>query len=271
VGLLWFTLFHRANPGMARLLYQMLGYSVCQASCVTQPDNAIRKVDTKRMNILFLGRVGERKGTFDLIRAMSLLPDDIRSRCYLSIAGDGDLAEANSLVNRLSCSDHVAVLGWVNREQVNKLLSEASVLALPSHMEGMSMAILEAMAAGLALVTSSSGGANEFLTADRNCLFVNPGDADAISRALAELARNSELRDRLGTEARQTAERFGIDLYIEKLTCLYEELASQLPRNERILSDVPLQLEIVSSVGSSLESSLPGCFHVRFTRSNGLA
>jgi glycosyltransferase involved in cell wall biosynthesis len=198
------------------------------------PAISSRRGGRNETNILFLGRIGERKGTFDLIQAFAALPDDIRASCHLTIAGDGDLNAALSLAERLNCSKQVSILGWVNRQKVEALLQEANVLALPSHMEGMAMALLEAMAAGLAIVTSSAGGTSEFLAADHDCIFVTPGDVRGITYALTRLARDPDLTERLGTEARTTATSFRIENYIAKLTFLYQEMASETPNRARI-------------------------------------
>jgi glycosyltransferase involved in cell wall biosynthesis len=95
------------------------------------------------------------------------------------------------------------------------------------------MALLEAMAWGLAVVTATSGGADEFLLSDHNCILTKPGDIEEITRAMFALARNPQLRARLGAEARSTALQFDVDNYVAKLTRLYEELASTSRGNNR--------------------------------------
>jgi glycosyltransferase involved in cell wall biosynthesis len=195
------------------------------------PDRATRK----RLNILFLGRIGERKGAFETIRAFATLPDEIRRRSRLTLAGDGETDAARDLADHLGCSFHTSILGWVERQAADRLLAEADVFLLPSHGEGMSMALLEAMAWGLVVVTTASGGADEFLTSDDNCILVKQGDTHGISAALCALAGDPQLRLRLGAEARRTAARFSVDGYMEKLTRLYKELANDSGPNNRRL------------------------------------
>jgi len=178
------------------------------------------------ISILFLGRIGERKGAFESIRAFAALPAEIRERSWLTLAGDGETHAARDLADDLGCSSRTSIRTWVEREEADRLLAEADVFLLPSRGEGMSMAVLEAMAWGLAVVTTVSGGADEFLTSDDNCILVEPGDIHDISTALCALAQNSRLRLRLGAEARRTAARFSVDGYMEKLTRLYKELAN---------------------------------------------
>jgi glycosyltransferase involved in cell wall biosynthesis len=194
------------------------------------------RTNRKGLNLLFLGRIGKRKGAFEIIEAFASLPDDIRKRARLTLAGDGETDAARDLANHLGCSLQTSVLGWVERQETDRLLAEADVFLLPSHGEGMSMALLEAMAWGLAVVTTVSGGADEFLASDHNCILVKPGDIHDISTALCALAEDPQLRLRLGTEARRTATRFSVDKYMTKLTCLYEELASDSPGSNRTQS-----------------------------------
>jgi glycosyltransferase involved in cell wall biosynthesis len=177
------------------------------------------------IEFLFLGRVGVRKGTFDLISAFVELPLPVRSRCRLTIAGDGEVEQARSLIADLGCAGSVTVLGWVGGERVDQLLSQADVLFLPSKAEGMSQALLEGMAWELAVVTTAVGGAQEFLRNDHNCILVAPNDPHGISSAMVRLVENAELRRSLGKEARTTVRRFGIDEYVERLATVYRELA----------------------------------------------
>lgn len=176
-------------------------------------------------SFLFLGRIGTRKGTFDLIRAFAALPQCVRQQCHLTIAGDGEVDTARSLTQELGCADQVSALGWVGSEKVDQMLADADALFLPSHGEGMAMSLLEGMAWGLAIVSSPVGGANEFLVADHNCILVDPGDIGGISKAMCKLVRDPSLRVRLGAQARNTAMRFGRDQYVRELSTVYRTVA----------------------------------------------
>ena len=181
------------------------------------------------LRLLFLGRVGKRKGAFDLIRAFASLPKEIRSSCHLTLAGDGETDAAQALVTELQCSEQISVPGWVGQKEVDQLLGASDVLVLPSHAEGMAMALLEGMSWGLAVVTTSAGGTEDFLENGKNCLLVTPGSVPEISHALEKLVRNPKWALRLGHAARQTMTRYSIEKYISRLTKLYEELAYGFP------------------------------------------
>ena len=90
----------------------------------------------------------------------------------------------------------------------------------------MSMAVLEGMAWGLAVVSSSAGGADEFLRSQHNCLLVQPGDVASIARAIETLVLDRYTRSRLGANARETARLYSLDSYIKSLTRLYSDAAA---------------------------------------------
>jgi glycosyltransferase involved in cell wall biosynthesis len=199
------------------------------------PDRSRRK----QLRVLFLGRIGVRKGAFDLVRAFAGLPEDLRSFCHLTMAGDGDTEEVRSLASELGCLDRVSIPGWIGKAEVERLLVQSDVLVLPSYAEGMAMALVEAMSWGLPVVTTSVGGAGEFLEQGSNCLLVKPGDVGGITAAISALARDSAYRLQLGRAARQTVSRFSIDTYVFTLTGVYEELAARLATRNSVIVPSP--------------------------------
>ena len=215
----------------------------------TIPDRSRRK----RLGVLFLGRIGIRKGAFDVIRAFAALPRDVRSSCHLTMAGDGDTEDARTLARELGCLDRVSIPGWVGKADVERFLVESDVLVLPSYAEGMAMALVEAMSWGLPVVSTSVGGAGEFLEQGANCLLVTPGDIRGISDAIAELARDPAYRLELGRAARQTVSRFSIENYIATLSGVYQQLASRLTGKDSVMLPSPRP---------DLEGMAPGVSHL---------
>jgi glycosyltransferase involved in cell wall biosynthesis len=183
----------------------------------TIPD---RSIHTK-FTVLFLGRLGERKGTYDLIRAFAALPVGSASGMQLVLAGDGAIAECRQLATETRCAERVLITGWVGRGQVSDLLMQADIFVLPSYAEGMAMSVLEGLAWGLPVVTTASGGSTSYLRDRRNCLLVKPGDVDGLREAILAIHGNPALRAYLSSEARKTAESLSTDKYIDRLTCLY--------------------------------------------------
>ncbi|WBS04480.1 glycosyltransferase family 4 protein [Pseudoduganella sp. SL102] len=176
-------------------------------------------------NILFLGRAEQRKGIFDLLRAVRDLAAVI-PEVKLVIGGDGDLDAVVRAAEELGIRQHVDIAGWMGGEEKARRLEEAMVFCLPSHDEGLPMAMLEAMAAGLPVVVTPVGGIPEAIVHGDNGMLVPPGQPAELAAVLGEVLRNKELRNRLGARARQTIEtRFGTAVVLDQLSHLYDELA----------------------------------------------
>jgi glycosyltransferase involved in cell wall biosynthesis len=178
---------------------------------------------------LFLGSVGPRKGAFDLLEAMSHLKSS-GGYLHLWVAGyeerEGDLARARTRLEELHLEDMCQLVGTVRGVRKAQLLSEASLFVLPSYNEGLPMAILEALAAGLAVVATPVGGIPEVIKDGHNGFLVTPGDVEALAEKLAILANDRHLREVMGRRNREIAEQeLDVKPYVERLVALYESLA----------------------------------------------
>jgi glycosyltransferase involved in cell wall biosynthesis len=196
------------------------------------PDTVPDRTERGQLQLLFLGRVGERKGAFDLIRAFAALDPAVQNRSRLTLAGDGDVEAARSLAAELGVESRISIPGWVGPSEVKSLLTASDVLLLPSYAEGMAMALIEGMSWGLAVVATNVGGQGEFLEDGRNSLLIKPGNLQSISSAITVLDANPALRLQLGRAARETISRFAIPGYIATLRGIYAELvdpAAQSP------------------------------------------
>lgn len=174
--------------------------------------------------ILFLGRASRQKGVFELLAAVAALQAQF-PQIMLVIAGDGDLAEVRRAAERLNVNSKVLILGWIGAQERNEQLQLASIFALPSHDEGLPMAMLEAMAASKAVVATTVGGIPEAVSDHDNALLVPPNDVAALITALRILLEDANLRSRLGRRARETiAARFSFNAVTIKLAAMYGEL-----------------------------------------------
>jgi glycosyltransferase involved in cell wall biosynthesis len=171
--------------------------------------------------ILFLGRLGERKGTFDLVRAFAEIALRF-PQARLVCAGDGAIEEVMALASELGVAGRVECPGWLSAEAARAELARADLFALPSYAEGLPMALLEAMAAGKPVVASSVGGIPSVIADDANGLLVNPGDPAGLVEALSRLLADAAVRRRLGGAARQTIEEgYSLGTSIRRLTTIY--------------------------------------------------
>ncbi|HUP81774.1 MAG TPA: glycosyltransferase family 4 protein, partial [Pirellula sp.] len=182
---------------------------------VAIPDRSERITETVRL--LFCGRVGDRKGTFDLIDAIQLLPIDLRNLTSLVIAGDGELDRAREKIRSLKLENVVTLVGWIDAAKREQLLAQSDVFVLPSYNEGLPMAILEAMGWGLPIVSTQVGGIPELVISGKNGLLLKPGQIEVLSESLATLIRDRELRLQLGLHAKQSVQSYDIRTYWDGL------------------------------------------------------
>lgn len=174
--------------------------------------------------IVSVSRHDPRKGLDVLLRALAQLrAHGVPFRACL-VSGGHLLAAHRRLADELGLSQQVVLTGWV--PDPFPYLQQADVFVLPSLQEGSgSIALLEALQAGVAVVASNLDGIPEDVTDGDNALLVAPGDPVALSQALGRVLNDSALRAQLQRRARATfAEKFSATAFTEALRQTYAEL-----------------------------------------------
>ena len=195
---------------------------------ITVIPNAVRPARPVRqpgrgqpVRVVFLGRIGERKGAFRLLQAWALLDAPTAT---LTIAGDGSIEEARDVIRELGIQNSVEVTDWLSPDAVSELLNRSHILVLPSRDEGQPMAVIEAMAHGLCIVASDVGGLGEMI-GDGCGVIVSPNDVGSIAAGLRLVIADAELRAWYGAAAfKRVAERYDVDTVVRRLDSLYHEV-----------------------------------------------
>jgi len=194
------------------------------------PSLEIEGRDKTEPIILFAGKLEDRKGFCDLIRAMPIILSKVPN-AKLLFAGHGDIERGKRLVRQLGIDSSVKFLGWLKGSQKVAVFAQASVFCLPSYGEGVPMAMLEAMGHKLPVVVTPVGGIPDVISDKYNGLFVTPGQDDEIAQAIIDILTDHELRMTLADKAYQTVrQRFWPDAISKKISCLYDDLAGGTPR-----------------------------------------
>jgi glycosyltransferase involved in cell wall biosynthesis len=170
------------------------------------------------------------KGHGDFIAALALIKDSLPAPWRLLAIGrdDGVGADLKRQVESANISDNMMWLG--ERSDVGALLAASDIFVLPSHQEGFSNALLEAMAASLPAIATAVGGNLDAVTDDETGLLVRPNDPNALAAALIRLAGDPALRRRLGDAARQRVQqRFSLDACVARYEKMYRALAEPMP------------------------------------------
>jgi glycosyltransferase involved in cell wall biosynthesis len=190
---------------------------------VRVPPEVVDRAGRPRVQFLHLGRLGERKGSYDLVNAFAGLPRAIRDRARLVLAGDGDVEGVRKLAEPLG--DQVEVHSWIDVHERDRLLRESDVFALPSRAEGVPMALLEAMANGLPSITSPVGGIPDVFRNGFDGLMVTPGNVEQIRAGMTRLICDDAARVTAGRNARERAYAFDVHVYARRLADIYQRIA----------------------------------------------
>lgn len=161
--------------------------------------------------LLFVGRLMPEKGIFDVLEALALQRGE--SACHLVVAGDGPVAEdVRRRVAALGLSERVRLCGYLGTVGLARAYAVADIFVLPTYYaEGFPTVILEAMHAGLPIVTTPLRGAADRLKDGVNALFVPPRRPDVLAAALQRLIGDQNLRERMGRDNRGKVEEFAPD------------------------------------------------------------
>jgi glycosyltransferase involved in cell wall biosynthesis len=174
--------------------------------------------------LLSLGREQPQKGQRFLIEAMSRIVESV-PEAILLIAGSPGL---HSQILRQKVSDRgleTAVRFLGRRQDVPQLFGASDLFVFPSLYEGLGVSLLEAMAAGLAVITTDRPPMSEVVDNGLNGVLVPPGDPTALAEAVLELAGDPSARQRMGEAARSVvAARFSIDSTARQVEQLYSEV-----------------------------------------------
>jgi len=178
--------------------------------------------------IFSLGTLEPRKNFARLVEAYASLPEGLRRRAPLAIAGGRGWKneDVRKLLRGLGPDSGVRLLGYIDDEDRAPLLAEASVFGLPSLYEGFGMPVLEALACGTPVVTSRRGALPE--AAGESAVYVDPLSPEDIARGLKAVLENPGLREKLASEGLKRAAAFQWEASARTLSGVFEKAALKM-------------------------------------------
>lgn len=180
--------------------------------------------------VLFTGRLLASKGVLDLVRAWAALaPDHPTARLVIVGSGKGLMhdceSELHALIESKGLRGSVVTTGFVRN--VEDYLAAADIFAFPTTDEAFGISLVEAMAAGLAVVATRVGGIKDIVAPEANGLSIEPFDRAALETALRRLLGDDALRTRLGAAATATVEeRYTTEAVLRRYASLLDSLAA---------------------------------------------
>lgn len=184
--------------------------------------------------VLFIAWLQKEKGVLDLLAAMPRVLSAVPQARFVvagrGIAGSETPASLRALAAQLGVDGALQLPGWVDARGKQELMRSADLYVLPSYIEALPVALLEAMAAGVPVVATRVGGIPDVVEHGVHGLLVEPGDPEALARAIIALLTDDALRERLQLTAHRHVEaRYSTRAVLAELETLYRELGVRLP------------------------------------------
>ena len=141
------------------------------------------------------------------------------------LAGNGEEEQARKLASELGVAEQMVLLGWVDGKEKHKAFCEAKALCLPSYAEGFPMAVLDAWAYGLPVITTPVGGVPDVAVDGDNMLLFNPGDIDTLAEKLDLIMSDEALRDHLSAASvKMASEKFNLNTVTAQIAKIYDSI-----------------------------------------------
>lgn len=180
----------------------------------------------KQNIILYAGTVNARKGYADMIKAFAKIASQY-PEWKVVFAGNGEIDKGKILAKDLGIESQTQFLGWINGKDKDKAFKEASIFCLPSYAEGFPMAVLDAWAYGLPVITTPVGGIPDIAKDGENLLLFQPGNYDQLAVQMKRLIKDSALREKIQKQSLILATtKFNINTINKEIEDLYKSLQS---------------------------------------------
>jgi phosphatidyl-myo-inositol alpha-mannosyltransferase len=206
--------------------YRVIPNGIDAARFASPNTKPIARFDDGRPNILFVGRMEDRKGFRYLMRAYPQIKAEIPDVRLLVVGAFGDEEKAPFI--RAARTHHmrgIHFIGWVSREELPRYYLTASLFCAPSTgFESFGIVLLEAMAAGLPIVASDIPGYRQVLTDGVEGRLVRPGDEKEMAEAVIGLLKDPALRSRMAARGRLTADGYDWPIIADRVLDYYDEL-----------------------------------------------
>ena len=232
------TKFLCQGPRWQQFAHEVCGFSIDDAPIIPNWTATQDLLDIGRsreplppsrpVQLVFVGWLDRSKGVMELLNAAEALAP--KFEFTLVFAGEGNVSDlARKFVANAGLDKRVRFYGWIKEEELQSLLGQSHVFVLPSYAEGLPNAMIEAMAAGLAVVVTSVGNIPDFVEDGKSGIVVERRNAAALQAALSSLLGNRGAITSLGIAAHNLAsEQFSTNVAVQKLVSTINEATMDL-------------------------------------------
>jgi glycosyltransferase involved in cell wall biosynthesis len=189
--------------------------------------------DPEHRTVLFVGRLDEEKHVHELIRALPLIPAELRVRA--EIVGDGSKREAlEQLAGQLGIADRVRFRGFISDEELLDAYAASDAFCMPGIAELQSLATMEAMAAGKPVVAADAMALPHLACPGRNGWLYPPGNVPALAARLTQLFSDDTERERMGKQSTEIISAHGLLTTLTTFEGVYAEVIAESRRLTRL-------------------------------------
>jgi glycosyltransferase involved in cell wall biosynthesis len=185
--------------------------------------------DPAKVRVLFVGSLGERKGIYDLFQILPRMIEELPETIY-DIYGNPETPQMERDVQAFVAglrTDRIRFPGWIDYSELLKTYARYDLFLFPSHAENFPVCVLEAMAAGLPIITTPVGSLAEILVDGENALLVEPGNLEQIRTALRVLVGHEGMRSEMGQRNRALIlAKYDRQVVHTQIRALYKRLIS---------------------------------------------
>lgn len=180
--------------------------------------------DNEIIKFLFLGKIVDGKGVFDLLISVYNHKEYLKQKIKIFIGGDGEIERLQKEIEELNLGEMVEFVGWVSGESKDKLLVNCNIYLLPSYNEGLPISILEAMSYKMPIISTDVGGIATIVKNDLNGILITPGDRDALFEGMKYFIEHKDEIDKYGETSFEIVQDFLPEKVINDLYMIYEEV-----------------------------------------------
>lgn len=175
--------------------------------------------------IVILANLREMKGHRDVVEALPAILKAYPAARFVFAGRDDSRGGIEQLARERGVHDAIRFIGYY--ADTPRLLAASDIFMLPSHWEGLPVSVIEAMHAGMPIITTKVGGIPELVAHESEALLIDPAAPDQIATSVLRLADDPALRQALGTQARARAQgQFSISAMTRRIEAIYSELLS---------------------------------------------
>jgi glycosyltransferase involved in cell wall biosynthesis len=179
------------------------------------------------LTLLFLGKICDDKGIFDLITYLRTSQYFLDNKIKLLVGGVGEHERLQAIISLSSIGSKIEYHGWANECVKRQLLEESDIFILPSLYEGLPVSILEAMAYRKPIIANDVGGVSSIVKNGYNGWLLQPGDLKQLDNVFNEVFENRPLLYSYGLNSYREASKYSSKEVIKSLSDIYESLCAQ--------------------------------------------